>query len=130
MIINIDASCVYIQKSDGKVVKLEAVGQSKTVWTEKICNEKKELFEEELFTVYHYPIQLAFAITIHKSQGMSIADLIIDTREIFAPSQFYVALSRASNPKYLTLIAPNRQWRELAFVDSRAIEFVRGEKVC
>ncbi len=130
MVINIDASCVYIQKSDGKVVKLEAVGQSKTVWTEKIYNGKKELFEEELFTVYHYPIQLAFAITIHKSQGMSIADLIIDTREIFAPSQFYVALSRASNPKYLTLIAPSRQWRELAFVDSRAIEFVQGEKVC
>ena len=61
---------------------------------------------------------------------MSIADLIIDTREIFAASQFYVALSRASNPKNLTLIAPKRQWYELAFVNPRAIAFVRGEQCC
>jgi len=130
VIVNVDASYVYVQKSDGKVLKLEQVAQSKTVWNEKTLNGKKELAEEELFTIYQYPIKLAFGITIHKSQGMSIADLIIDTREIFAASQFYVALSRASNPKNLTLIAPKRQWYELAFVNSRAIAFVRGEECC
>jgi hypothetical protein len=130
VVVNIDASYVYVQKSDGKVVKLEQVAQSKTLWMEKTRQGKKELYEEEIFTLYQYPIKLAFAITIHKSQGMSIEDLIIDTREIFAPSQFYVALSRTSNPKNLILIAPQRQWYELAFVHARAIDFVKGERAC
>ena len=124
-IVNIDAAYVYVQKTDGKVIKLEQVAQSKSAWKEKTVEGKKELLEEALFTVYQYPIKLAFAITIHKSQGMSIEDLIIDTKEIFAPSQFYVALSRACNPKRLTLIAPNRQWYELAFVNQKAMQFVK-----
>jgi ATP-dependent exoDNAse (exonuclease V) alpha subunit len=127
VVVNVDESYVYVQKGDGKVVKLEQLAQSKTVWKEKSIQGKKELVEEELFTIYQYPIKLAFAITIHKSQGMSIENLIIDTGEIFAASQFYVALSRTSNPKCLTLIAPNRQWYELIFVNSKAVAFVQNE---
>ena len=125
LIIKIDTANVYIQKSDGQVVKLETVAQSKMVWKEKTVAGKKELIEESLFTVYQFPIKLAFAITIHKSQGMSIEDLIIETNEIFAPSQFYVALSRSSNPQNLTLIAPRKQWYALAFVNDKALGFVR-----
>jgi len=128
-IVNVDASYIYVQKSDGKVVKLEQVAQSKSEWQEKVVKGKKELVEEERFSIYQYPVKLAFAITIHKSQGMSIENLIIETREIFAPSQFYVALSRSSNPKSLILIAPQRQWYELAYVHPKAMAFVRGE-VC
>ena len=128
VVVNVDASYVYVQKSDGKVVKLEPVVQSKNVWKERSVNGKKELVEESLFSVYQYPIKLAFAITIHKSQGMSIEDLIIETNEIFAPSQFYVALSRASNPLRLTLIAPKKQWYQLAFVHAKAMEFVKGSR--
>ncbi len=125
-VVNIEANYVYVQKSDGKVVKLEAVAQSKAMWREKTIDGKKELVEESLFSVYQFPIKLAFAITIHKSQGMSIEDLIIQTNEIFAPSQFYVALSRSSNPTRLNLIAPQTQWYNLAFVNPKAMEFVRG----
>lgn len=126
IIVGIDGSYVYVQKADGKVVKLEPAAQSKSVWKEKTIKGKKEIVEEDLFSVRQYPIKLAFAITIHKSQGMSIEDLIIDTNEIFAPSQFYVALSRTSNPARLTLIAPKRQWHELAFVNPKAMHFVQG----
>jgi len=125
-VINIDANYVYVQKSDAKIIKLEATAQSKTRWKEKSVNGMKELVEEPLFTIYQFPIKLAFGITIHKSQGMSIADLIIETNEIFAPSQFYVALSRSSNPTNLNLIAPKRQWHELVFVDSKALNFVKN----
>ena len=125
-VVNIDNEFVYVQKSNGRVVKLEPVVQSRTKWVEKIVEGSKELVEETLFSVYQYPIKLAFAITIHKSQGMSIEDLIIDTGEIFAPSQFYVALSRSSDPKRLNLIAPQRQWYELAFVNTKALEFVKN----
>jgi ATP-dependent exoDNAse (exonuclease V) alpha subunit len=130
VVLNADEAYVYVQKSDGKVVKLESVAQSKTLWKEKSVKGKKELVEESLFSVYQYPIKLAFAITIHKSQGMSIADLIIETNEIFAPSQFYVALSRASNPKRLTLIAPKKQWYQLAFVSQKAMDFVEDNRSC
>ncbi len=129
VVVNKDSSYIYVQKSDGKVIKLEAVSQSKSMWREKTVDGKKEMLEENLFTIYQYPIKLAFAITIHKSQGMSIEDLIIETNEIFAPSQFYVALSRSSNPKRLNLIAPRCQWYELAFVNHKAAAFVRNEEV-
>lgn len=127
VVVNIDATYVYVQKRDGVVVKLETVAQSKEVWKEKSVGGKKEVLQESLFSVYQYPIKLAYAITIHKSQGMSIEDLIIETNEIFAPSQFYVAISRSSNPKRLNLIAPKRQWRDIVFVNHKALEFVKRE---
>lgn len=130
IVVNADESYVYVQKSDAKVIKLEAVAQSKTLWKEKTVGGKKELVEEPVVSVYQYPVKLAFAITIHKSQGMSIEDLIIETNEIFAPSQFYVALSRSSNPARLTLIAPRKQWYELAFVNSKAMHFVQSGQFC
>ncbi|MGE4397019.1 MAG: ATP-dependent RecD-like DNA helicase [Sulfurimonas sp.] len=125
VVVNIDATYVYVQKRDGVVVKLETVAQSKEVWKEKSVGGKKEVLQESLFSVYQYPIKLAYAITIHKSQGMSIEDLIIETNEIFAPSQFYVAISRSSNPKRLNFIAPKRQWRDIVFVNPKALEFVK-----
>ncbi|NOR58860.1 MAG: AAA family ATPase [Sulfurimonas sp.] len=126
VVINVDASYVYVQKSDAKVVKLEAVAQSKAKWSEKSVNGKKEMVEVAQLSVYQFPIKLAFAITIHKSQGMSIEDLIIETNEIFAPSQFYVALSRSSNPKRLNLIAPACQWHQIVFVNNKALGFVKS----
>ena len=130
VVVNIDSSYIYVQKGDGKVVKLEQVAHKKMEWVEQKRETDSEFVEEERFTIYHYPVKLAFAITIHKSQGMSIENLIIETREIFAPSQFYVALSRSSNPKNLILIAPLRQWYELAYVHPKAMRFVQKESVC
>jgi len=127
IVVNVDNSYVYVQKSDGVVVKLEQIAQSKSKWNEKNVNGKKEMLEEDIFSVYQYPIKLAFAITIHKSQGMSIEDLIIQTNEIFAPSQFYVAISRSSNPKRLNLIAPSIQWHQIVFVDQKALNFVKAQ---
>ncbi|MFK5938425.1 MAG: DEAD/DEAH box helicase [Sulfurimonas sp.] len=126
VVVNVDDSYIYVKKSDEKVVKLEAVAQSKAMWKEKTVNGKKETVEESVFSIYQFPIKLAFAITIHKSQGMSIEDLIIQTNEIFAPSQFYVALSRSSNPSRLTLIAPQKQWYNLAYVNTKAMNFVQN----
>ena len=103
------------------MIKLESVAQSKAVWSEKTVGGKKEMVEENIFSVYQFPIKLAFAITIHKSQGMSIENLIIETKEIFAPSQFYVALSRSSHPQNLILIAPNKQWHQIIFVNDKAV---------
>jgi len=125
VIVNIESNFVHVQKSDAKVVKLEAVAQNKAKWIEKSIDGKKEMVEEAQLSIYQFPIKLAFAITIHKSQGMSIEDLIIETNEIFAPSQFYVALSRSFNPTRLNLIAPRCQWYDIVYVDKKALEFVK-----
>lgn len=125
-IIRIEKQIVYIEKADGYVVKLEPAGISKEKWKEKTVEGKKEMVEVAQFTLYQYPIALAFAITIHKSQGMSIDDLIIESDEIFAPSQFYVALSRAVSPHRLILKQPSRNWKHLAFVHEKAISFVEN----
>lgn len=59
---------------------------------------KKYVEKKLIGRIYQYPIKLAYAITIHKSQGMSIDGLSINLRYIFASGQGYVALSRAINP--------------------------------
>ncbi len=56
-----------------------------------------------LATLSQFPLKLAYAVTIHKSQGMSIDNLVCNVDNIFAPSQFYVAISRAIEPKNLKI---------------------------
>jgi ATP-dependent exoDNAse (exonuclease V) alpha subunit len=52
---------------------------------------------QEILRVEQYPIVLAYAITIHKSQGMTYKKLACDISQCFAPGQAYVALSRCSS---------------------------------
>lgn len=126
-IVKLTQENVYVQKVDASVVKLDRVKLSKTEFVEKLVEGKKEFVEVERLSLNQFPLQLAYAITIHKSQGMSIQDLIIDTSEIFAPSQFYVALSRATTPSRLILTQPKVNWKYLAFVDERAVKFVKEQ---
>ena len=124
-VIRLSEMHVYVEKSDGMVVKLERVSMDKTQWKEQTIEGHKEMVEVAKFSVHQFSIVLAFAITIHKSQGMSIQDLIIETTEIFAPSQFYVALSRATSPQRLILKQPTTNWCNLAFVNPKALQFVQ-----
>ncbi len=65
--------------------------------------ERDIVEEEELGSFSQYPIRLAWAITIHKSQGLTFDKAIIDAGASFAPGQVYVALSRLTNLKGLVL---------------------------
>jgi len=123
IVAKLEQDTVYVRKQDGTVVKLERVGTDKSRWEERTVAKEKQMVEVPQFTLYQFPIALAFAITIHKSQGMSITDLVIDTTEIFAPSQFYVALSRATSPHGLILKQPRVNWADLAFVHPAALAF-------
>lgn len=65
--------------------------------------EKDEIEEEELGSFQQYPIRLAWAITIHKSQGLTFERAVIDAGASFAAGQVYVALSRLTGLEGLVL---------------------------
>lgn len=73
-------------------------------------NDKEHTVEEEVKgTFVQYPVRLAWALTIHKSQGLTFSRLRIDLgRGAFAGGQCYVALSRATSLEGLTLAGPVR----------------------
>lgn len=61
---------------------------------------------ETIFKIEQYPIVLAYAITIHKSQGKTYPSLACDIKDCFAPGQAYVALSRCSTLSGIFLLRP------------------------
>lgn len=72
----------------------------------KIHPATKEIEEEVIGTFVHYPIRLAWAITVHKSQGLTFDKAALDVAGVFAPGQAYVALSRLRSLDGLVLTAP------------------------
>lgn len=62
-----------------------------------VRSSSKELDEEVVGTFSQYPVKLAWAITVHKSQGLTFEKAIIDVGKAFAPGQVYVALSRLTS---------------------------------
>lgn len=61
----------------------------------------------ELGSITQYPIKLAYALSIHKSQGMTFEEVTVDLRRpCFSKGQLYVALSRVTGPEGLSIIMP------------------------
>ncbi len=109
---------LYILTDDGKEcdVKRESWRNIRYKYNE----EKKQIEEEELGTFTQFPVRLAWAITVHKSQGLTFSRAVIDfTGGVFAGGQAYVALSRCTALEGIRLTKPI----------SRADVFVRPEIV-
>ncbi|MDF1696855.1 MAG: helix-turn-helix domain-containing protein [Saprospiraceae bacterium] len=85
-----------------------------------------EIEPEEVGSFEQYPLKLAWAVTVHKSQGLTFDHAIVDLEDTFAPGQLYVALSRCRSLEGLTLSSRIRP--ENIIVDQRVGAFYEISK--
>ena len=123
---------IYIDEDEGVITVVDEDGHEydveREVWENMryTFNEKEQKIEEELLgTFVQFPLRLAWAITVHKSQGLTFRRVKIDFSGggAFAGGQTYVALSRCTSLEGITLEEPIR--RSDIFVRAEVVAFAQ-----
>jgi ATP-dependent exoDNAse (exonuclease V) alpha subunit len=122
----------FVKNEDDEDVIVAKLDNGETVeispYTWKIYKyflKDEELHSEEVGSFHQYPVRLAFAVTIHKSQGKTFEKVVIDVgRGTFAHGQMYVALSRCTTLEGLVLKNPLKKSHVL--MDWQVMKFLTG----
>jgi hypothetical protein len=153
MLLNNDSYGQWINGTIGKIKKFEKDDEEEDVivaeldsgemarispYTWKIYRfflKNEELRSEEVGSFRQYPVRLAFAVTIHKSQGKTFENVIIDVgRGTFAHGQMYVALSRCTTLEGIVLKQPLKKshilmdWQVVKFLTD--MQYKRAARTC
>lgn len=115
-------SRIYVRTENGEDVMVEPAAWSNMRY--HFNGTEKKIEEEEIGRYTQYPLRLAWAITVHKSQGLTFKQVKIDfTGGVFAGGQTYVALSRCTSLEGISLQEPIRH--NEVFVRNEVKQFAR-----
>ncbi|PXV65022.1 UvrD-like helicase family protein [Dysgonomonas alginatilytica] len=114
---------IVVRFEDGNEMELEEETWRNVRYS--LNEDSGNIQEEELGAFTQYPIRLAWAITIHKSQGLTFDRVVIDAGQAFAAGQVYVALSRCTSLEGIVLFS--RITADSIHTDQSAIAFSKEE---
>ena len=120
-VIALDDNYICVEKDDGEKIDVE-----KATW-EKVdyyIDDTNQLKKHVKGTFTQYPLKLAWAISIHKSQGLTLDEVAIDAEKCFAAGQVYVALSRCKTLNGIHLLSPIT--KESIKVDKNVKQFMQS----
>ena len=123
VVTKIEDEKVFVQ-SEGDPSEIEVVRETWNNIRYTVNKNTRKLDEEKLGSFTQFPLRLAWAITIHKSQGLTFEKAIIDAEEAFAPGQVYVALSRCTCLN--GMILRSKIHSRCLDIDKRIVAFCRG----
>jgi len=122
IITNINYDVITVKDNEGKELKV-----GKTEWLNSkytVDKETQKIKKEDIGSFKQVPIKLAWAVTVHKSQGLTFEKVIVDLEDTFAPGQLYVALSRCVSLEGLQL--SSQISARNVIVDKSILEFHRN----
>lgn len=117
-VVELDSDTIKVKSADsGKIIEVQQETWENIKYD--LDERTKEITEKVIGRFTQYPLKTAWAITVHKSQGLTFEHAIIDVQHSFAHGQTYVALSRCKTLEGMVLAAPIPSY---AIINDRTVE--------